>query len=170
MNTTTLALKENITSLIQRNIRMFKEVKFPDGSRKIVGYLSIWDNMKECIDTSMTWNGAQLKWSRHLGPSNNKLAYKTTHKIKPSKQSNTNTPQNLFCKSNTVSTGSNRFLIGNRKDFKQAKKTEEESYKISKCSSDTTKKTAPKKPQISKKKLAADIATIMKTLKTLIRQ
>ncbi|GES94734.1 hypothetical protein GLOIN_2v1662849 [Rhizophagus clarus] len=61
MNTTTLALKENISSLIQRDIRMFKEVKLPDGSRKIIGYLSTWDNMKECIDTPMIWNGAQLK-------------------------------------------------------------------------------------------------------------
>ncbi|GES89289.1 hypothetical protein GLOIN_2v1473242 [Rhizophagus clarus] len=61
MNTTTLALKENISSLIQRDIRMFKEVKLPDGSRKIIGYLSTWDNMKECIDTPMVWNGARLK-------------------------------------------------------------------------------------------------------------
>ncbi|GBB98295.1 hypothetical protein RclHR1_33200002 [Rhizophagus clarus] len=61
MNTTTLALKENISSLIQRDIRMFKEVKLLDGSRKIIGYLSTWDNMKDCIDKPMIWNGAQLK-------------------------------------------------------------------------------------------------------------
>ncbi|GES86949.1 hypothetical protein GLOIN_2v1773466 [Rhizophagus clarus] len=53
MNMTTLTLKENISSLIQRDIRMFKEVKFLDGSRKIIGYLSTWDNMKECIDKPM---------------------------------------------------------------------------------------------------------------------
>ncbi|GBB92583.1 hypothetical protein RclHR1_20260002 [Rhizophagus clarus] len=86
MNTTTLALKENISSLIQRDICMFKEVKFPDGSRKIIGYLLTWDNIKECIDMPMTWNNAKLKWSCHFGSSNNKSAYKTTHEIKPSDQ------------------------------------------------------------------------------------
>ncbi|GBC07298.1 hypothetical protein RclHR1_07370007 [Rhizophagus clarus] len=126
--------------------------------------------MKECIDTPMTWNGAQLKWSCHLGSSNNKSAYKTTNKIKPSKRPHANTPQNLSRKSNTISTGLNRISIGNRKDFKQAKKTEDESYKISKCSSDSNKKTALKKPQISKKKLAVDIATIIETLKSLVKQ
>ncbi|GBB98294.1 hypothetical protein RclHR1_33200001 [Rhizophagus clarus] len=69
-----------------------------------------------------------------------------------------------------MGTGSNRISIGNRQDFKQTKKTEEESYKIKKRSSDSTKKNAPKKLQISKKKLAADIATIMETLKSLVRQ
>ncbi|GBB89622.1 hypothetical protein RclHR1_16360002 [Rhizophagus clarus] len=170
MNTTTLALKENINFLIQRDICMFKEVKFPDGSRKIIGYLSTWDNMKDCIDKPMVWNGAQLKWSHHLGPSNNKSAYNTKNKIKPSKRSNTNNSQNLSHKSNTVGTGSNRISIGNRKDFKQAKKTEDEAHKISKRSSDLTKKNAPEKSRISKKKLAADIATIMETLKSLVRQ
>ncbi|GBC05887.1 hypothetical protein RclHR1_00650006 [Rhizophagus clarus] len=85
MTTISLALKKNISSLIQRDICMFKEIKFPDGSRKIIGYLSTWDNMKDCIDKPMIWNGAKLKWSCHLGSSNHKLAYKTTHEIKPSK-------------------------------------------------------------------------------------
>ncbi|GBB88463.1 hypothetical protein RclHR1_00150059 [Rhizophagus clarus] len=145
MNTTTLALKENISPLIQRDIRMFKEIKFPDGFRKIIGYLSTWDNMKDCIDKPMNWNGEKLKWSCHLDPSNNKSAYKTIHEIKPSKRSNINTSQNLSRKPNTVRTGSNRIPIGNRRDSKQAKKIKEESHTISKRSSDTTKKTAPKK-------------------------
>ncbi|GET01740.1 hypothetical protein GLOIN_2v1773466 [Rhizophagus clarus] len=146
MNTTTLTLKENISSLIQRDIRMFKEVKLLDGSRKIIGYLSTWDNMKECIDKPMT------------------------NKIKTSKRSNTNKSQNLSPKSNTVGTGSNRIPIGNRKSSKQVKKTEDEPFMIPKRSSDSTKKTSLKKPWISKKKLAADIATIMETLKSLVRQ
>ncbi|GBB96784.1 hypothetical protein RclHR1_28310001 [Rhizophagus clarus] len=118
----------------------------------------------------MVWNGAQLKWSRHLGPSNNKTAYNKTNKIKASKRSNTNNSQNPSPKSNTVSTGSNCIPIGNRKGSKQAKKTEDELFKISKRFSDSTMKITLKKPQISKKKLAADIATIMKTLKSLVRQ
>ncbi|GBB96787.1 hypothetical protein RclHR1_28320002 [Rhizophagus clarus] len=133
MNTTTLALKENISSLIQRDIRMFKE-------------------------------------SHHLSPSNNKAAYKTTNKIKPSKRPNTNKSQNLSLKSNTVGTGLNRIPIGNRKGSKQAKKTEDDTHKISPRSSNPTKKHPSKKPRISKKKLAADIATIMETLKSLVRQ
>ncbi|GBB90238.1 hypothetical protein RclHR1_17110002 [Rhizophagus clarus] len=111
-----------------------------------------------------------LKWSCHLGPSNNKSAYKHTHEIKPSKRLHTNTSQNLSHKSNTIGTGSNRISIGNRKDSKQAKKTKDKSHKISICSLDSTKKTALKKPQISKKKLAANIVTIIKTLKLLVRQ
>ncbi|GBB87063.1 hypothetical protein RclHR1_13520005 [Rhizophagus clarus] len=118
----------------------------------------------------MVWNGAQLKWSRHLGPSNNKSAYKTSFKIKPSKRPSTNTSQNPSRKSNTVGTGSNRIPISNRKATKQAKKPEDDVIKIKSRSSDSTKKHAPKKPQISKKKLAADIVTIMETLKSLVRQ
>ncbi|GBB97133.1 hypothetical protein RclHR1_29200001 [Rhizophagus clarus] len=118
----------------------------------------------------MIWNGAQLKWSRHLGPSNNKTAYNKTNKIKPSKRSTTNNSQNSSPKSNTVGTGSNRIPIGTCKGSKQVKKTEDDPLKISKRSLDTTKKASPKKPRISKKKLAADIATIMETLKSLVRQ
>ncbi|GBC09184.1 hypothetical protein RclHR1_08680001 [Rhizophagus clarus] len=122
MNMTMLALKENISSLLQRDIRMFKEIKFSDRTRKIIGYLSNWDSMKECIDQPIIWNGAALKWSRHLGPSNNKATYKRTKEIKSSKQSNTNTSQNLSCKTEVIRTGLNRIPIGNRKDSKQAKK------------------------------------------------
>ncbi|GBB93206.1 hypothetical protein RclHR1_02130019 [Rhizophagus clarus] len=170
MNTTTLALKENINSLIQCDIRMFKEIKFPDGSRKIIGYLSTWDNMKDCIDKPIIWNGDSLKWSRHLGPSNNKLAYKCTYEIKSSKRSNNNTSQNLSRKFNSVGIDSNRIPISNCKDFKQAKKIKDEPHLISKRTSDSIKKTALKKLQISKKKLAADIAMIIETLKSLVRQ
>ncbi|GBB98202.1 hypothetical protein RclHR1_31660002 [Rhizophagus clarus] len=126
--------------------------------------------MKDCIDKPMTWNGAQLKWSHHLGPSNNKTAYNKTNKIKPSKRSTTNKSQNSSPKSNTKGTGSNCISIGNRQDSKQTKKTEEELYKIKKRFSDSTQKNALKKPWISKKKLAADIVTIMETLKSLVRQ
>ncbi|GES91292.1 hypothetical protein GLOIN_2v1868094 [Rhizophagus clarus] len=104
MNTTTLALKENIASLTQRDIRMFKEIKFPDGSRKIIGYLSTWDSMKECIDNPMIWNDASLKC----------------------KTSKTNILQIPSCKSNMVDTSLNRIPVGNCRDFKQAKKTKEE--------------------------------------------
>ncbi|GBB99450.1 hypothetical protein RclHR1_35250001 [Rhizophagus clarus] len=107
---------------------------------------------------------------RHLGSSNNKSAYKYTYEIKPSKRSHTNTSQNPSRKSNTISTGLNHIPIRNRKDPKQAKKTKDKPHTISKYSSDSTKKTALKKPQISKKKLVADIATIMETLKSLVRQ
>ncbi|GET03986.1 hypothetical protein GLOIN_2v1690538 [Rhizophagus clarus] len=89
-------------------------------------YLSTWDNMKDCIDKPMIWNGAQLKWSCHLGPSNNKTAYNKTNKIKPSKRSTTNNSQNLSPKSNTVGTGLNRIPIGTCKGSKQAKKTEDD--------------------------------------------
>ncbi|GBB91706.1 hypothetical protein RclHR1_19070002 [Rhizophagus clarus] len=170
MNTTMLALKKNIVSLTQRDIRMFKEIKLPDGSRKIIGYLSTWDSMKECIDNPMNWNGAVLQWSCHLGPSNNKKSYKRQNEIKTSKTSDTNNSQNSFHKSNTVGTSLNRIPISNCRDSKEAKKTKKETPQISKRTSEITKKSSSKKPQIFKKKLAADIVTIMKTLKTLVRQ
>ncbi|GES96546.1 hypothetical protein GLOIN_2v1773466 [Rhizophagus clarus] len=170
MNTTTLALKENINSLIQRDIRMFKEIKFSDGSRKIIGYLLTWDSMKECIDIPMIWNGASLTWSCHLSPSNNKAAYKQTKEIKTSKQSTINVNLQISShKLKTVGIGSNRIPIGNRRDSKQPKKTKKEIPLISKSTLDSTKKSSSKKPQISKRKLAADIATIIETLNALVR-
>ncbi|GBB84950.1 hypothetical protein RclHR1_11530002 [Rhizophagus clarus] len=149
---------------------MFKEIKFSDRTRKIIGYLSNWDSMKECIDQPMMWNGASLKWSHHLGPSNNKATYKRTKEIKSSKQSNTNTSQNLSYKTEVIRIGSNHISISNRKDSKQAKKTKKEVPLISQSTLDSTKKTSLKKTQISKKKLVTDIVTIIKTLNTLIRQ
>ncbi|GES86653.1 hypothetical protein RCL_jg20594.t1 [Rhizophagus clarus] len=141
----TLALKKNISSLIQRDIYMFKEIKFPDGSRKIIGYLSIWDSMKDCIDTPMIWNGTLLTWSRHLGPSNNKATYKNKKEIKTSKQSNTNNySQNSSHKPKTVGTDANHIPISNRKDSKQTKKTKK-NPSISQSTSDSTKKSSPKK-------------------------
>ncbi|GES86930.1 hypothetical protein RCL_jg20827.t1 [Rhizophagus clarus] len=36
---------------------MFKEVKLPDGKRKIIGYLSNWDDLHRLINTPNIWNG-----------------------------------------------------------------------------------------------------------------
>ncbi|GBB84776.1 hypothetical protein RclHR1_11350002 [Rhizophagus clarus] len=155
------------TSLIQCDIRMFKEIKLPDGSRKIIGYLSTWDSMKECINNPMVWNGISLKWSRHLGLTNNKANYKNKKEIKTSKQLKTNNSQTSSPESNVHGTGSNRIPIGIYKDSKQAKKTKTKLIPISNTSSDAIKKNPKKKLQISKKKLAADIAMIMETLNAL---
>ncbi|GBB84279.1 hypothetical protein RclHR1_01090018 [Rhizophagus clarus] len=59
----------------------------------------------------MTWNGASLKWSCHLGPSNDKKSYKQSREIKTSKNSKTNLSQNPSHKSKTVGTGLNRIPI-----------------------------------------------------------
>ena len=76
MNTTTLVLVNNLTVLHQCAIRIFKEIKQPDGSRKIIGYLATWDDMKSCMDNPMTWNDSTVDWKRHLGPENNRKSYK----------------------------------------------------------------------------------------------
>ncbi|GES98719.1 hypothetical protein RCL_jg5593.t1 [Rhizophagus clarus] len=140
-----IAQRTEKISLIQRDIRMFKEIKLPDGSRKIIGYLSTWDSMKDCINNPMK-------------------------EIKTSKKPKTNNSQTSSLESNVYGTGSDRILIGICKDFKQAKKTKIKLILISDTSSDATKKNPKKKPWISKKKLAADIAMIMETLNVLVRQ
>ncbi|GES80417.1 hypothetical protein GLOIN_2v1486714 [Rhizophagus clarus] len=45
MTSATLIHKNNEAYLISHNINMFKEVKLPDGKRKIIGYLSNWDDL-----------------------------------------------------------------------------------------------------------------------------
>ncbi|GBB88779.1 hypothetical protein RclHR1_01540002 [Rhizophagus clarus] len=41
MNTASLTVLQHLTFLSELNIKMFKEIKFPDGSRKIVRYFKI---------------------------------------------------------------------------------------------------------------------------------
>ncbi|GES86322.1 hypothetical protein GLOIN_2v1871772 [Rhizophagus clarus] len=49
--------KDNEAYLISHNINMFKEVKLPDGKRKIIGYLSNWDDLYRLINTPNVWHG-----------------------------------------------------------------------------------------------------------------
>ncbi|GBC09755.1 hypothetical protein RclHR1_00910005 [Rhizophagus clarus] len=51
MNSATLVHNDNEAYLIFHNINMFKEVKLPDGKRKIIGYLSSWDDLHRLINT-----------------------------------------------------------------------------------------------------------------------
>ncbi|GBB83984.1 hypothetical protein RclHR1_10630002 [Rhizophagus clarus] len=51
MTMATLVHKDNKAYLISHNINMFKEVKLPDGKRKIIGYLSNWDDLYRLINT-----------------------------------------------------------------------------------------------------------------------
>ncbi|GBC06150.1 hypothetical protein RclHR1_06660003 [Rhizophagus clarus] len=49
MNTASLTAPQHLTFLSELNIKMFKEIKFPDGSRKIVEYFKTWEHLQKCI-------------------------------------------------------------------------------------------------------------------------
>ncbi|GBB98248.1 hypothetical protein RclHR1_03180013 [Rhizophagus clarus] len=71
MTSATLVHKDNEAYLISYNINMFKEVKLPDGKRKIIEYLSNWDDLYQLINTLNVWNGKTVDWTRHTSPSHN---------------------------------------------------------------------------------------------------
>ncbi|GBB98925.1 hypothetical protein RclHR1_33600001 [Rhizophagus clarus] len=65
-----LAVKEHLTNFINPlHIKAFKEVKNPDGTRKMIAYFESWENLQNIISKESFWNGAKLSWCRHTVPS-----------------------------------------------------------------------------------------------------
>ncbi|GES86323.1 hypothetical protein GLOIN_2v1871772 [Rhizophagus clarus] len=77
MNTASLTASQHLTFLSELNIKMFKEIKFPDGSRKIVGYFETWEHLQKCISNLTLWYGKNVSWCKHT------TILKKTKKISP---------------------------------------------------------------------------------------
>ncbi|GES89003.1 hypothetical protein RCL_jg16739.t1 [Rhizophagus clarus] len=71
MISATLVHKDNEAYLISHNINMFKKVKLLDSKRKIIGYLSNWDDLYRLINTPNVWHDETVDWTCHTSPSHN---------------------------------------------------------------------------------------------------
>ncbi|GBB91299.1 hypothetical protein RclHR1_01850009 [Rhizophagus clarus] len=65
-----LAVKEHLTNFVNPlHIKAFKEVKNPDGTRKMIAYFESWEDLQNILSKESFWNGAKLSWCRHTVPS-----------------------------------------------------------------------------------------------------
>ncbi|GBB99081.1 hypothetical protein RclHR1_34040002 [Rhizophagus clarus] len=117
MNSATLVHKDNEAYLISHNINMFKEVKLSDGKRKIIRYLSNWDDLHRLINTPNVWNGETVDWTCHTSPSHNprkltKSAHnKSNGQTKSTNASSTNDNRAKPRSVKKVATGTNNIPI-----------------------------------------------------------
>ncbi|GBB88887.1 hypothetical protein RclHR1_01550021 [Rhizophagus clarus] len=117
MTTATLVHKDNEAYLISHNINMFKEVKLLDGKRKIIGYLSNWDDLYRLINTPNVWNSETVDWTCHTSPSHNPRKSTKSPKDKSQrriKSTNASSPNDSSAKSRTskkVATGTNNIPV-----------------------------------------------------------
>ncbi|GBC00516.1 hypothetical protein RclHR1_03890001 [Rhizophagus clarus] len=65
-----LAAKEHLTNFLYLlHIKAFKEVKNPDGTRKMIAYFESWEDLQNIISKESFWNGTKLSWCRQTYPS-----------------------------------------------------------------------------------------------------
>ncbi|GBB98605.1 hypothetical protein RclHR1_03280001 [Rhizophagus clarus] len=92
MISATLVHKDNEAYLISHNINMFKKVKLLDSKRKIIGYLSNWDDLYRLINTPNVWHDETVDWTCHTSPSHNpRKSTKSSTDKSHGKTKNTNT-------------------------------------------------------------------------------
>ncbi|GBC05898.1 hypothetical protein RclHR1_00650017 [Rhizophagus clarus] len=115
-----LVHKDNEAYLLSHNINMFKEVKLPDGKRKIIGYLSNWDDLYQLINTSNVWHGETIDWTHHTFPSHNlrKSTKSSTDKShRKTKSTNASSPNDSakIRSIKKVATGTNNIPLRHRR-------------------------------------------------------
>ncbi|GBC01518.1 hypothetical protein RclHR1_04210004 [Rhizophagus clarus] len=120
MTTAILVHKDNEAYLISHNINMFKEVKLPDGKRKIIGYLSNWDDLYRLINTPNVWNGETVDWTHHTSPSHNPRKSTKSSRDKShgkTKSTNASFPNDSANKrsSKKIATGANNIPLQHRR-------------------------------------------------------
>ncbi|GES81383.1 hypothetical protein GLOIN_2v1785010 [Rhizophagus clarus] len=144
-----LVHKDNEVYLISHNINMFKEIKLPDGKRKIIGYLSNWDDLHRLINSPSVWNGETVDWTRHTSSSHNpRKAIKSDRNKSNGKTQSTNiSPLNN-------STGSTNTRQDSTNPDYDGKKSKSKS----------------KRSSTSKKAILAEIAQMNEVLETLLKR
>ncbi|GBC05631.1 hypothetical protein RclHR1_06330001 [Rhizophagus clarus] len=178
MTTATLIHKDNEAYLISHNINMFKEVKLPDGKRKIIGYLSNWDNLYRLINTPNVWNDETVDWTHHTSPSHNprKSTRSTRDKSQgKTKSTNASSPNDSARKrsSKKVATGANNIPLQCRgstsqrqyssgtKPGQDSPKTDYDNKKL---------KSKSKRSSTSKKMIMAEITRMNEVLESLLKR
>ncbi|GBB96159.1 hypothetical protein RclHR1_00270005 [Rhizophagus clarus] len=150
-----LAVKEHLTNFINPlHIKAFKEVKNPDGSRKMIVYFESWEDLQNIISKESFWNGTKLSWCHHTVPS-----FITRRKNRP--------------KSGSPATGSNHVPIRSPpKDSPQSSSSNDKckgKNKNSQKKKDKSTGTSPPK-KLSKRQLHAEIVELKTVLMDFIQK
>ncbi|GBB89538.1 hypothetical protein RclHR1_16240007 [Rhizophagus clarus] len=179
MTSATLVHKDNEAYLISHNINMFKEIKLPDGKRKIIGYLSNWDDLYWLINTPNVWHGETVDWTRHTSPSHNpRKSTKSPDKKSQGTTKSTNASSLNYSSANTrpskkVATGANNIPVhrsrGNasHQQYSSSTKPGKDSPKTE---YDDKKHKKSKRSSTSKRMIMAEITRINKVLESLLKR
>ncbi|GBC07740.1 hypothetical protein RclHR1_07670005 [Rhizophagus clarus] len=177
-----LAVKEHLTNFVNPlHIKAFKEVKNPDGTRKMIAYFERWEDLQNILSKESFWNGEKPSWCRHTVPSfitrrkgsqrsnsNRQDEPNKPNQGPPSKRTKTSSGS----KTGFPATGSNRVLIRSPpKDSSQSSsgnKTGGKNKKSQKTKDKSTATSPPKK--LSKRQLHAEIVEIKTVLMDFIRK
>ncbi|GBC06070.1 hypothetical protein RclHR1_06600004 [Rhizophagus clarus] len=179
MTSATLVHKDNEDYLISHNINMFKEVKLPDGKRKISGYLSNWDDLHRLINSPNVWHGETVDWTRHTSPSHNprKLTKSPDEKSKGmTKSTNASFPNYSSAKtrpSKKVATGANNIPVhcsrGNA-SYQQYSSSTKPGKDSPKTEYNDKKHKKSKRSSTSKRMIMAEITRINEVLESLLKR
>ncbi|GES97036.1 hypothetical protein GLOIN_2v1871772 [Rhizophagus clarus] len=166
INTALLTAPQHLTFLSELNIKMFKEIKFPDGSRKIVRYFETWEHLQKCISNPTLWYDKNVSWCKHITilKKPKKISPNSSHSAKRKNQEDrVDTKSSTKLSKSTPATGSNKTHIRNpqMKDSKvHQRKDDNDSQALKKPS----KRHHGAKSKISKRDLYAEVRTIKKIL------
>ncbi|GBB85204.1 hypothetical protein RclHR1_11770002 [Rhizophagus clarus] len=159
---------------------MFKEVKLPDGKRKIIGYLSNWDDLHRLINTLNVWNGEIVDWTRHTSPSHNpKKLTKSAHSKSNGRTESTNvsSPKGNRAKPRSVkkvATGTNNIPIRNgrgnasQQQYSSSTKQRKDSPKTD--YDDKKHKSKSKRSSTLKKMIMTEITRMNEVLESLLKR
>ncbi|GBB88400.1 hypothetical protein RclHR1_14990001 [Rhizophagus clarus] len=177
-----LAVKEHLTNFINPLcIKAFKEVKNPDGSRKMFAYFESWEDLQNILSKESFWNGAKLSWCRHTVPSfitqrKSSQRSSSNRQDKPNKLNqdplSKRTKFSSGSKTGSPATGSNRVPIRSPpKDSTQSSSSNKTGVKNKKSQKMKDKSTGTSLPiKLSKRQLHAEIVKLKTVMMDFIQK
>ncbi|GBB93046.1 hypothetical protein RclHR1_00210042 [Rhizophagus clarus] len=174
----TLAVKEHLTNFINPlHIKVFKEVKNPDSTRKMIAYFESWEDLQNILSKESFWNGTKLSWCRHtvLSFITGSQRSSSNRQDKPNKLNqdppSKHTKVSSGSKTGSPATRSNcvpiRSLPKDSSQSSSGNKTGEKNKKSQKTKDKSTDTSPPKK--LSKRQLHAEIVELKTVLMDFIR-
>ncbi|GBB95341.1 hypothetical protein RclHR1_25110001 [Rhizophagus clarus] len=177
-----LAVKEHLTNFVYPlHIKAFKEVKNPDGTRKMIAYFKSWEDLQNIISKESFWNRTKLSWYHHIVPSfitrrKSSQQFSSNRQDKPNKliqdPPSKRTKLSSRSKTDSPATGSNRVpirsLLKDSSQLSSGNKTGGKNKKSQKTNDKSTGTSPPKK--LSKRQLHAEIVELKTVLMDFIQK
>ncbi|GBB85672.1 hypothetical protein RclHR1_12150007 [Rhizophagus clarus] len=166
MNTASLAVPQHLTFLSELNIKMFKEIKFPDGSRKIVRYFETWEHLQKCISNPTLWYGKNVSWCKYTAilKKTKKISSTSSHSAKRKNQGDrVDTKSSTKPSKSIPTTGLNKTHIRNPQ-MKDSKAHQRKDDNDSQAPKKLLKRHHDSKSKIFKRDLYTEVRTIKKIL------
>ncbi|GES78576.1 hypothetical protein GLOIN_2v1765605 [Rhizophagus clarus] len=95
-------------------LKSFKIIKEALGSKKLIGYFAIWNQVFKCINNPQLWNNVSFLWCHYSTPKFDILKHKST-RFGNVKKNNDSSPNSHTTKYSTKFTGNSRFHNQNKK-------------------------------------------------------